>query len=124
MTVESNSYTPTITGNNNFACNNVAFAFNRMGQLLDIVGRLNITNAGSGNGFLTFTLPNNWEVGSSGVAGCGLCKKGSSVYFSRCDDGKKVFLVGDGGSYSLPALGTGYLTIYATLFIKKVGGGS
>ena len=119
------SYTPTITSDSQgFAVSNISFKYMRIGKLLFVSGRFNITNVGSNpnNNTANITLPTGMSCADA-VGGCGTIAVNTSgvdlsIFSVRQGDNKFYIQSGAGGSKVLGVIGTGYVMLHATIMLS------
>ena len=119
------TYTPTIASSSTgFAADNISFSYVRVGKLLFINGRFNISNVGSSptvNGF-TISLPSGMsctdKVGAAGFIAVNKNGVDTSKLSFRQGTNNLWCQVGAGGDGALNILGTVYIVMNATVIIN------
>lgn len=120
-------YVPTVTATvTGFTANNIIFTHYRIGRLLIINGRFQVTAVDKTKaGFVRISLPDGLEAVSSGVGACGYITHGTQGPLNlslRCDGGSDYFIQSNAGEYSTSVMNTGYYMLNAFLILG--GGGA
>ena len=119
------NFVPTITSESpGFTTSSIVFEYMRVGKLMFISGRFEITDVGTSPNQRTvhFTLPNGFScsgfVGS--VGSIALNKTGVDITKLSVRQGANEFYIqeGAGGSNVLPVIGTGYVMLHATIMLN------
>ena len=124
MPLGSTAYTPTITSESpNFTAENIGFWYLRVGGLLFINGRFQITNVGTSpdTGKVMISLPSGFRCNDiTGVCGDVVAgKSGVDVSQLSIRQGTNQFWIqaGAGGVHALSILRTGYVLVNALIML-------
>lgn len=123
MQFEESGYTPNFVQVSGLTIANPIFKYFRVGKMLYILGRFQVTAVNTSVGAsVQISLPNGMTAKNMGVGACGQAVDGvgnDDGFSIRCDGGSYFFIQANAGGYSVPKLvANHYYMINALLFLN------